>query len=170
MSAPRPPQYCNKPLPLVALSFRQPWLWMMLHLPLEHRKRIENRRQKNSTICDAPIWLHASRITKKDYELAWRIAARAGVPLELIPGWGSPEYVQHAIIGIGSFQPCYITADNGWEMAGHFGYPVRYVDPIGPVECSGKLSTWKVPPDVYRKLKRNFVERYGDSHRPFTIA
>ena len=147
-SLPRTPCSPLVDLPDVAISFRQPWAWLVTVGP----KDIENRPW---------LWtkglgrflVHASAgMTKGVYGEAWRFAADRGV---VVPAFADIEPGE--IVGVVRHEgPVLGPGHSGhpWHMTGQIGYPITDRRPLPFVACLGALGRWKVPAAVLAELRQ----------------
>lgn len=108
-----------------ALSLHDPYPYLILDLPDEHRKDIENRQRKVlSTV--GPLLIHvAARSTEQWHHSALKVAREAGVPEALLPPYQGRDL--GGIVGcvlISEVLPKRSLADLSyrWKFLEHVGY------------------------------------------------
>ena len=163
--------------PVRALTLRQPWAWMVVR----GGKTIENRTWHRPSL-RGPILIHAgAAMTRSYYDAAAEFAARvprrlrrfsvAGErrsgPSPLLPAFERLE--RGGIVGRVTIEDALEPprADDGWRMAGQWGYVLGDVAPLPFVACKGMLGAWTVPADVLAELDRQCFGQYG---WPFSLS
>ncbi len=151
-------------LPTHAISLIQPWAWLMLELPPEHRKDVENRTW--NTRFRGDVWVHASKgMTADDYAGALDTAAEI---LGYIPRAPSFHDIKRGGI-VGRFRIVEVVPPRDpravgdlrvlppprrWHFPDQFGFVVRDARAVPFVPCKGALGFWRVPTDVLEQLAR----------------
>lgn len=108
-----------------ALSLTTPYPYLILDLPREHWKTVENRT-RCVTSYTGPLLIHASqKCTLEQHEAALDVARKAGVPPELLPEYGSQD--RGGIVGcvfVESILPksSLFDGQHRWKFPNHFGY------------------------------------------------
>jgi len=146
-----------------ALSFQWPVPLFMAALPPEHLKLVENRKRA-LPLEHRVVWMHVSqRPSRAAFKAYCELAARAGVPTELVPeydcgalikGRVAPPY--GSIVGLlrfgiplGVYDGVVRGPQDRWRIAGQHGYSVLDYAPLPePVPCRGQLGLWRVPEDI----------------------
>lgn len=159
-------------LPTRAISLKQPWCYLMLDLPPEHLKTIENRIWGSTFRGDC--WVHASKgMTKNVFYDACEFALGAGVPRDLLPGFDQVK--RGGIVGrwtivdamlphglVRSFDEAsrkYVLnphprQGDRWHMPDQHGFIIENARPVPFVKCDGALGIWAVPEPVLAELRR----------------
>ncbi len=144
-----------------ALSFKQPWLHYMLHLPRPHTKTVENRKRPTNPMWGEALWWHASQRPSRRYFDAARAYARdvAQVPPELLEDYDTfcahPERFG-SVQGLGVLEQPNAPrrSDFLWIMAGQFHMRARVAAALPEsVPCKGSLGVWRVPDEVLVQLR-----------------
>lgn len=151
-------------IPTLALSLTQPWAFLMLELPPEQRKNVENRSWNTRVRGD--VWVHASKkMTRDDYEGA---IETAGLVLGVDPVVPRFEEIKRGGI-VGRFRIVDVlpprdrqgefelarTKSRSWHFTDSFGFIVRDAKPVPFVPCAGALGFWRVPPAVLAQLRKD---------------
>jgi hypothetical protein len=130
--------------PRFALSFLQPWAWIVVH----GGKRTENRTWKKKTPAE-PFYIHASaKMPKGEYDRACAFASRAAPHLK-VPE--PEELLLGGIIGQARITGCRwntpdVLAADLWAMENQYGYALTDVRPTPYVKCKGLPGIfWPVP-------------------------
>jgi hypothetical protein len=122
-----------------ALSVKQPWAWAIMHggKDVENRPKLTHLRQ--------PIAIHASQSPVIGWEE--RYPRRAEKPPE------REEWIFGAIIGFVDIVDCVDDSRSKW-FRGPYGYILENPRPLlKPVECSGQVGLWDIPPEILRKCR-----------------
>lgn len=116
---------CGEGLRMRALSLHSPYPHLILQLPKQHWKNVENRqRAVMSTL--GPLLIHTSaRATHDRHAAALTVARKAGVPEELLPAWDSQPL--GGIVGcvlVSQVLPKSSLLDHSyrWKFPEHVGY------------------------------------------------
>ena len=142
-----------------ALSLSAPWWWLMLHLPPEHRKNIENRPPKFShKSFRGEFLLHAAKSgSKEDFQAATTCAEFYGVPAELLRTMPSIGTISRGgIVGRARITDMLNPDPEScafWHFPKQLGFVVEDAQPLPFVECRGSLGFWKVPESVIGELR-----------------
>lgn len=108
-----------------ALALTQPYPYLILDLPQEHWKNIENRTRLISKRT-GPLLIHAAqKCTLEQHDGALAVARKAGVPEELLPEYGSQDRM--GILGcvlVYAVLPPRSLFDgmHRWKFTDHYGY------------------------------------------------
>ena len=108
-----------------ALSLHDPYPHLILDLPDEHHKNIENRQRKVLSTT-GPLLIHVSRASSEQWhDSALKVAREAGVPEELLPPYRGRDL--GGIVGcvlISDVLPKRSLADLAyrWKFLEHVGY------------------------------------------------
>lgn len=107
-----------------ALSLHNPYPYLILDLPDEHWKNIENR-QRSVMSTTGPLLLHAA--AKADpivHEAALTIARKAGVPEKLLPAMQQPAMSIVGAVYVAQVLPrrSLLDAQYRWKFPEHVGY------------------------------------------------
>ena len=158
-----------------ALTLRQPWCWIILHL----NKRIENRT-RNLGAYRGPVLLHSSsQMSSSDWWEAYEfVRGRLGTDAALkIPKPTGKMQFGHPDLPLGViFACCDVVGDvhprdantlglfygdaeaanwheqtRDWYMGRH-AYLLDKVEPTPLIACKGALGFWKVPDHVLAQL------------------
>jgi hypothetical protein len=115
-----------------ALSIRQPWAWAIA----AGHKRVENRTWPTSF--RGPIAIHApARILHDQFDRC-----------EALAGRHVPDYLAtSAVVAVATLVNVVRMSDDPW-FTGPWGWVLRDVTPIPPVECIGRQGLFNLPPDV----------------------
>lgn len=114
--------------PVVALSIRQPWAWLILH----GGKDIENRNWP--TRFRGRIYVHAGKgMTREEYEDAEWTAEENGVKL---PPFEALE--RGGIVGEVDIVDCVTRSESPWFF-GDYGFVLRNAQPLPFRPCRGAL-------------------------------
>ncbi len=108
-----------------ALSLHDPYPYLILDLPDEHRKDIENRQRKVLSTPGPLLIQVTQRLTKDQHEAALTVARRAAVPEALLPPYQGRDL--GGIVGcvlISEVLPRRSLADlvYRWKFEEHVGY------------------------------------------------
>lgn len=163
--------------PVVGLSLRQPWAWLVVHGltrkdGTRERKDLENRVWGSNY--RGPFLIHAAKgMTRREHDEAieW-IADQLGMGIrdqvECFPRF--EEYVRGAIVGIATvtdcIRPCFpkerwdeqlhlmvrAACPHKWHMRGQFGFVLRNVEDLPPIESRGAIGFYRVDDDIRRKV------------------
>lgn len=140
-----------------ALSLRPPWWWLMIHLPPEHRKDIENRPPGFShKSFRGEFLIHSSDMSRAEYDGARETARLLGVPTSLLETMPSFEDMpRRGIVGRARIVDLIPPGDSGrrWHFPESFGFVVTDARPLPFVACKGALGFWRVPADVLGALE-----------------
>lgn len=135
------------PLPLMALTLRQPWATAVC----DFGKRMENRTWRPpKAVLGQVIAIHAGRTFDED-GADW-LAARLGKMV------ASKTVPSGAIIALARIQQVVTDSDDPW-FVGPYGWKLSGVLPLDPVPCKGKLHLWAVPMDVHRKIQSQLEQK-----------
>jgi hypothetical protein len=127
-----------------ALTVRQVWAWAIIYAG----KDIENRSWP--TRLRGTIAIHAAKgLTRAEYEEGVRCLPRHY--RKEVPAF--EDISRGAIIGVVDLVDCVTKSKSRW-FDGAYGFVLRNPRPIKPIECSGSLGFWKLPPDIERRIKR----------------
>ena len=123
---------------MYALTIRQPWMWLIL----AGQKRVENRTwPPPAALIGQPFALHAAARFDRN--------ALAELPSH---GVALPEeYDVKAIVGVATVRRV-VHEDDGSELtetemmwfAGPYGWVLRNVVAIEPLDCQGRVGLWKL--------------------------
>jgi len=118
---------CGTGIRMRALSLTNPYPFLMLDLPDEHRKDVENRKRP-VTKTMGPVLLHAAKgCTLAQHVEATKVAREAGVPPELLPQHDSQPAMGlvGAVVLTGTL-PAHslLDAHYRWKFKGWEGYTV----------------------------------------------
>lgn len=129
-------------IPVVALSIRQPWAWLILHAG----KDIENRSWQ--TRFRGRFLLHASKgMTVNEYWNARRFAAGRMLIGREFPG--RSELERGGIVGEAEIVDCVDRSDSPW-FVGPYGFVFRNAKPLPFHPCKGALGLFHVPPFTHQ--------------------
>lgn len=123
-----------------ALSFRQPWAWLIVN----RYKNIENRTW--STKFRGNFLIHASR--KFDWD-GWRwvinfFSGRYLMPSVSIPETDpGPKWHRGGIVGIAEIVDCVTESDSLW-FSGPYGFELENCHPLEFLPLKGKLKFFEV--------------------------
>ena len=114
--------------PLMALSIRQPWAWLILN----GGKDIENRNWP--TRFRGRFLIHAAKgMTRADYEEAGGIAVDIGITLP-----PSEQLQRGGIVGEAEIVDCVTDSESPW-FCGRFGFVLRNAMTLPFAPCLGAL-------------------------------
>jgi ASCH domain len=128
--------------PVVALSVRQPWPWLMFH----GGKDVENRNW--ATRYRGPVLIHASKsFTRDEWEDAFDTAAaiwrKSTWPTTPLP---QPDYLRKTqcggIVGQAEIVDCVAESESPWFF-GRYGFVLRNARPLAFLPCRGALGFFK---------------------------
>jgi hypothetical protein len=123
--------------PLLALSIRQPWAWLILHAG----KDIENRDWP--TKYRGPFLIHASKgMTRDEYENGVNTLEEIRPSLALPPFEDLPR---GGIVGSAVLADCVRDSDSPWFF-GDFGFVLRGATPLPFRQYKGALGFFRVDP------------------------
>lgn len=123
---------------MLALSIKQPWAWMILHVG----KDIENRSWP--TKVRGPVLIHASKgMTRDEYDDALATLSFAhDDPASLnVPAFDELE--RGGIIGEAEIVDCVTRSISPW-MFGPYGFVLRNPRPLPFQPCKGRLGFFEV--------------------------
>lgn len=157
VSAPDPAKFL--PEDLRALSFTQPWGWLVAH----GHKDIENRKPGFShKSFRGPFLIHAAeKCTAKDFANTLRIVRGVtGEPAPFrIPAYDRQE--RGGIIGVARmvdiippWEPDGRPPARKWHFPYQWGFVVKDARPLPFIPCGGALGFWKVTPDIRAHVER----------------
>lgn len=130
-----------------ALSLHNPYPHLILDLPNEHWKNIENRVRPVTKLC-GPLLLHAAaRCSDSTHAAAIAVARKAGVPEELMPGTDQPTMSLVGAVYVGDILPRTSLHDLNyrWKFRGHVGYVLtKRVKFAAPRELPGAQGLFHV--------------------------
>ena len=108
-----------------ALSLHDPYPWLILDLPDEHHKNIENR-QRSMLSATGPLLVHVAKsATRPRHEEALKLARRCGVPDSLLPAFGArPLMGIVGCVNVSQKLPPHSMFDAlyRWKFPTHVGY------------------------------------------------
>lgn len=123
--------------PLLLLSIRQPWAWLILHAG----KDVENRCWKRRIT--GTIGIHAAAgMTRQEYAEAWDFARAIHPSIQL------PEFAalpRGGIVGTVEILGCVDRHPSPW-FTGPFGFLLADPQPITFRPCKGNLGFFPEPP------------------------
>jgi len=126
--------------PKVALSIRQPWVWLILHAG----KDIENRTW--FTRFSGPCYIHASQtMTRADYEAAALFCSGLDAEIKNFPAFDSAELKRGGIVGQVHIRRCVQRDPSQW-FCGPYGLILDNPQPLDFIPCKGSLKFF--PPDI----------------------
>lgn len=125
-----------------ALSFRQPWAWIVVYL----NKDLENRSKHMHT--REPFFIHASKeMTKSYYYDAIDFSKKQGANTDLIPSY---EKMKETLCGgiVGSTRiidviPKTPQPTRKWHMVNQWGHILADTKPIEFYPCGGNQGFWE---------------------------
>jgi hypothetical protein len=122
-------------IPLLALSIRQPWAWLILYAG----KDIENRDWR--TAQRGPFLIHASKgMTRDEYRNGVDTLAEIRPDLQLPPFEDLPR---GGIVGSAVLADCVSESDSPWFF-GFYGYVLRDATPLPFRPYKGALGFFPV--------------------------
>lgn len=151
-------------IPARAISLRQPWAYLMLALPDDVRKDVENRPTGFVAInFRGPVWVHSSgTVQRKQYEVAIRECLKRRVPSEWLPSWeetrkGSrPGLETGCVLGQMTVDDYLAPTDASkrkWLFPHHHGFMTSDPQVLRtPVPAKGHLGFWRVPDELAKTL------------------
>lgn len=122
-----------------ALSLHNPYPYLILDLPDEHWKNIENRVR--SVMSEpGPLLIHAAlKQSNTVHEAALTIARKVGVPEKLMPNFEQPAMSLVGAVYVSEILPKDSLLDrlHRWKFPGHVGYVLSARTKLPPREVRG---------------------------------
>lgn len=136
--------------PLLCLSVRQPWPWLILHAG----KDIENRTW--STNVRGKVLLHASKgLTVSEWMDAWKFARTMMLLPETVlaaRGLSQTTIERGGIVGSVDIVDCVSQSTSPW-FQGPFGFVLANAKPLPFIPCTGRLGFFPAPDHVMERLR-----------------
>lgn len=139
-----------RPLPIKALSIRQPWAWLIVN----GHKDIENRTWV--TRLRGSVLIHAAKgMTVAEHRSVQDYIAEISVGYVKVPA--IDDLARGGIVGLAEITACVPPErrTSRWHMVGCHGFALRGAQPLRFTPLAGRLGFFDVPADVLDRIIQN---------------